>query len=343
MSHVNEDVLQVATYKEIAIVFITFVVILFFLYPKELIKEQILLEESNYDLSMLYLKNMLKHDPKNESLMLALAKTGLKSGKKDISLRLVELLHSSSDEKIKKEVHMLSYALHKESYYSTQVKEQKEQIIKKLKGIFLNIVKESLYDLQDLDKWYEEAIFLDDYLSAYNLLLKKMEQDDNDIELLERIYHISNKINKDSLPYLRQLQKKDKVNTLKWIMAEYYLMMTKQQYAQAEELLKKHSVDSELFVKELARFYSHTKQYAKTSQTYVEIYNKSKDKEHLIKAIESLQAGNYLKESVELAQKYENLYIKDKEFRIFLIKVYLASGDVKLASKLAKKIVDLEE
>ncbi|MDD5400078.1 MAG: hypothetical protein PHQ93_02685 [Sulfurimonas sp.] len=343
MSHVNEDRLQVATYKEIAIVFATFVVILFFLYPKELIKDQILREDSNYDLSMLYLKNMLKHDPKNESLMLTLAKVGLQSGKKDISLRLVELLHSSSDEKIKKEAYTLGYTLHKENYYLVDTQEQKEQIIKKLKSIFLNIVEDNLYDVQDLDIWYEEAIFLNDYLSAHNLLLKKLKQNDNDIQSLERIYYLLNKMGKDSLPYLQQLQKKDKANALKWIMAEYYLLMDKQKYTEAEILLKKHSLNSDSFVKELAHFYNYTKQYGKASQAYIEIYNKSKDKEYLIKAIESLQAGNYLKESVELAQKYENFYINDKEFRIFLLKVYLAGGDVKLASKLAKKIMDLEK
>ena len=74
MLRADEERLFVATYKEIAIVFISFALILFFLYPKDILKENVLTEESNYDLSVLYLKNMLRHDPQNEVLMLALAK-----------------------------------------------------------------------------------------------------------------------------------------------------------------------------------------------------------------------------------------------------------------------------
>ena len=56
MLHVNYEKKYVGTYKEIAIMFISFSVILFFLYPKNMISKQILSEKSNYDLSMLYLE-----------------------------------------------------------------------------------------------------------------------------------------------------------------------------------------------------------------------------------------------------------------------------------------------
>ena len=84
MSHVDNEIekVYVATYKELIFTFIVFSIILIVLYPKDLLKEQILAEKSNYDLSMLYLENLLDHDPNNESLMLILAEQSLRTGKK---------------------------------------------------------------------------------------------------------------------------------------------------------------------------------------------------------------------------------------------------------------------
>ena len=56
MLAVNYEKKYVGTYKEIALMFISFSIVLFFLYPKDMLNKQILSEKSNYDLSILYLK-----------------------------------------------------------------------------------------------------------------------------------------------------------------------------------------------------------------------------------------------------------------------------------------------
>ena len=117
MSSVNNSKEYVASYKELIITFLVFCIILFMLYPKDLIKEQILAENSNYDLSMLYLKNMLKNDPSNESLMLLLASQSLRSGKKDLAYKLLELLHNSKDKTVRYKAFRESYILAKEDYF----------------------------------------------------------------------------------------------------------------------------------------------------------------------------------------------------------------------------------
>jgi len=66
---------------------------------------------------MLYLENMLDNDPTNEALMLGLAEQSLRSGKRDLSLRLVELLHDTKDSETKKKVFVLTYNLLKEDYF----------------------------------------------------------------------------------------------------------------------------------------------------------------------------------------------------------------------------------
>ena len=55
--------------------------------------------------------------------------------------------------------------------------------------------------------------------------------------------------------------------------------------------------------------------------------------------LKSLQAGNYMKEAVELGYKYESLFFNDIAIRMFLLKIYIAAGDLKKANELSKKIL----
>ncbi|MDQ7066894.1 MAG: hypothetical protein Q9M40_02205 [Sulfurimonas sp.] len=109
MSYADDKIkkVYVITYKELIFTFLMFSVILIVLFPKDILKEQILAENSNYDLSMLYLKNLLKHSPEDESLMLILAEQSLRSGKRDLSLRLLELLLQSKNVEYRHKAHIL--------------------------------------------------------------------------------------------------------------------------------------------------------------------------------------------------------------------------------------------
>lgn len=76
---------------------------------------------------------------------------------------------------------------------------------------------------------------------------------------------------------------------------------------------------------------------------YIELFYKTKDynkrKEYYFKAVRALQAGNYLQESADLAHRYENFYLHDKEVRKFLLKVYIGTSNLDYASSLSKKIL----
>lgn len=347
MSFANDERVYVATYKEILLIFITFAVILFVLFPKDLLKEQILKETSNYDLSMLYLKNMLSHDPANESLMLMLASQSLRSGNRDLSLRLLELLLRSENLDIRKDAYALSYKLAKENYYFVRTKKQKNEIKKELKKLFVGIIINRFYknDLADLEKWYNEALFLNLNSYALNLLKQRISLDPNNIDLLHEGYFLAQKLKreKDALKLIHLLQQKDIKGRDKWLMSEYYFYTGKKEFSKAESLLRTNAKNSLTWLEMLAQFYLARKNYIEASDTYMQLYHRITNQEdkklYFIEAVKTLQAGGYLRDAVALGHEYENQYYKNQKIRIFLLRLYISANDLEKAAALSKRIL----
>lgn len=345
MSLVDDERAYVATYKEIILMFITFSIILFVLYPKDMLKNQILIEDKNYDLSIIYLQNMLKHDPANESLMLLLAEKSLQSGKRDLAYRLLKLLLSSKNNKINKSAHLLSYRLAKEDYYFVNDEASKRKIKKDLTTLFIDIIKNKYYTDRTLDELYQESLFLNLKNYSYSLLKEKTLYHSNNIGLLSDAYYQADALGneRETIHFLHMLQLQDTKNRDKWSLNEYYYLIKKHEYAAAEVLLKENSKNSSMWGEQLAEFYLARKNYTGASNIYMQLFNKSKessDKQlYFIKALKALQAGNYLKEASALGYQYESSFFNVPAIRIFLLKLYLATGDLQKAHHLSKKIL----
>lgn len=348
MSHVDNKRIYVATYQEIILIFVSFAVILFVLYPKDLLQEQILKETSNYDLSMLYLKNMLKQDPSNESLMIFLAEQSLSSGKRDLAYRLSRLLLGSQDQEIKKKAYLVSYDIAKADYFYVKSEEQRKNIVKDLEDAFDVIIKNEYYNKDDLYRWYDEAGFLHKEQEKYALLKKVLIQNPDNVDLLTTAYYLANKLDrpKDVLKFLFELQQRDVKNRQKWLFTEYYFFMKREEYDEAEELLKRNSDDSNAWKELLANFYTWTKRYKEASGIYIKLYKTSEEEEnkvlYFIKAIQILQAGNYLNEAANLGHKYEKYFFTNIKVRNFLLKLYISSNHLDKAAALSNKILKSE-
>ncbi len=338
----------VVTYKELVFIFVVFCVILFVLYPKDLLKDQILSEKSNYDLSMLYLKNLIEHEPENEELMLILAEQSLRTGKKDLSLRLLELLLESENEDYKNRATLLTYELKKDDYFYYKDKDKKAVEKEKLRKMFLNIMDAKLYSLEESKKWYEEALFFENYKYMYIFIGDVLAQDPNNIALIKQAYYISTALShkNDSLKYIAQLAEKDSAQRSKWLKARYSMQLKYRLYNEAEVLLKKHSKNNIEWKNRYAEFSLMRKSYKKSSALYMELYNQTQgytDKRaYFYKALNALQAGNYLKEASHLARKYEKHYISDADARKYILKLYMATGYLDYASSLSSKILKKE-
>jgi outer membrane PBP1 activator LpoA protein len=350
MHHIdhNSEKVYVASYKELIFIFVVFIAILVVLHPKDMIKEQILAEKTNYDLSMLYLKNILEQEPENEEIMLLLANQSLSTGNKDLSLKLLELLLKSKDKEMRTRVTFLSYNLIKDDYNFSNDEEQKTLLKKKLYTLMDQILEDDVYKEEDLQKWYSEAIFLDYDRAKYIFLKQLLAKDDKNIALLKDAYYLSVKLSypADTTKYVHALAQYDTERQEAWQKDEYYALVRNKEYQRAEILLLAYSETSTEWKKRLAEFYLMRKENIKASGIYMHFFSVTEDynskKEYFFKAVRALQGSNHLKEAAELAKSYEKYYEKDREVRDFLLKVYMATENLDYAHELSIKILEKE-
>ncbi len=352
MHHIdhNSDKAYVATYKELIFIFVVFIAILVVLNPKDLIKEQVLSEKSNYDLSILYLKNILEQEPENEEIMLLLAEQSLSNGDKDLSIRLLGLLLQSKNKLIRTKVTFLSYDLLKDDYYYLENKDETELLKMKdrLKELLLKIIDDNVYEEEDIRKWYDEAVFLDYDFAKYVFIKQLLAKDTQNVELIKIAYYLAVEFKNvnDTTDYIHRLAQYDIENSDKWKRDEYYTLIMQKQYERAEVLLLVYSETSLEWKIRLAEFYLMRAKYKKASKIYIDLFNASSDyiekKNYFFKAARALQGGNLLKETAALARSYESYYAKDREVRNFLLKIYMATGYLDYAFILSKQILDKE-
>jgi len=351
MSYVNHKKMYVATYKEIILGFIVFSIILVILYPKDVLTKQVLAEQSNYDLSMLYLQNMVNNDPSNESLMLSLAKQAYKARKKDLSFRLLHLLNNSKDSNIRRKSYRLSYEIAKEDYYYFKKhKKTQEQNAKlqEMQGIYNTILDEHFYTKDDVKMLYKESYFLNDKLHGFSLLQQILKKNPNNIKLLKSAYYLASDLKKyyKSMEYLERLSMLDTAHQGKWLEQRYFIIANTYKYSKAESYIIAHAQHSKFWADKLHRFYLEHKKYKKVSELYMNAFQKasslSAQRELWLKAINTLRAGNLNKDALRLAYKYENYFLRDKRARIELLKLYIALNDLHRANSLSKKILRMK-
>jgi len=351
MYNVENKKPYVATYKEIIIGFVTFALILIVLYPKDLLEQQVLSEDANYDLSMLYLKNMIQNDPDNEELMFNLAKQSLRGNKRDLAYRLLKLLKSSKNKKIQQKAYLLSYKIAKEDYYYI-LKDKKyteaKKLLKEMRELNRFIILKHLYSPKDLEQLYKESLFLQDKQSAYFLIQKLLLQNPK-VEYFQTAYYLANELHYHdaALHYLNLLIQKDSHHIKKWQEAKYYILYHYKSPLLAQAFLEQEAQKSTYWREKLSQFYLGNKKYKEAAYNYMQLFSKSSSyKQRLyywMQALKSLQAGNYLKEVGRLADKYQKDFIGSKKARIFLLKLYLAANDLKRANRLAKKMLKLRQ
>ncbi len=341
----NDEKVYVATYKEIILLFIAFSVILVILYPKDLLKNELLKGTSSDNLSMVYLKNMLKQDPSNESLILLIINSNYKSGKYDPNYPLLERLLSSKNPIIRKNAYLLAYRLSKESYYATQDVKRKSELKIRLTDLFKGIVDNRYYSQETLDQFYKESQFLGLTSYTYLLLKDKIAYHPDDYKLLADAYYLADKLGyqPEVINYLDLLRSKDTANQDRWITEEYNYYMKKNELKDAEQLLKSYAQNSSAWAQKLAEFYLATESFEEASQTYMQLYNRSdiynSKKRYFIEALKALEAGTLMAKAADLGARYEDRFLDDREVRVFLLKLYLAANDLKKANNLSQKIL----
>ena len=348
MYNVDNNKPYVATYKEIFIGFITFALILIVLYPKDMLERQVLSESSNYDLSILYLKNMLKNDDGNEELMFNLAKQSLRGDKRDLAYRLLSLLKSSKDSHMQSQAYLLSYQIAKEDYYyliEDNSKEKAKQLFKDLRQLNKYIVFKHFYPKEKINQRYEESLFLKDKETAYYLVQKILKSDTSDITQLSNAYYLAVSLQhyNDALMYLDTLILIDNARQDSHKEAKYFLLFKYFSPKHAEIYLKQEAQDSPIWMEKLAYFYLGQKDYKKSSHLYMTLFKQTdkyeKQNYYWKKAIQTLQSGNYLQQASNLGLKYQNKFLKSDDTGLFLLKLYLQANNLQRGNRLAKEML----
>lgn len=340
----NEEEVYVVTYKELLFSLVVFIIILVALFPKGILKDQISADKSNYDLSMVYLKDLLEHNPDDESLQLILLEKSIQMGDINASLTLSQNLLSSENEYIKQKSILLAYETKKAKYFSIKNEKEQKAVYNELEKLFQIIFAKKLYD-DNIHKWYEEAALVQNNHAAYYFLQTLLNKDPRNVNLLSDGYYLSMKLYKreDTMKYLNALEKYDTQNALKWAMAKYDILIHYKDYNSAEIILQQYADNSVEMKNRLADFYLMMQKYQAASDVYMKLYFISADtktkQEYFIKAVETLQSGNLMKHAAKLVHKFENNYIHDRKMRKFFLKVYLAAGELEYASELSKKIL----
>jgi len=351
MSMQEDKHYYVATYKEIFIGFVAFILILVILYPKELLHRQILSENANYDLSMLYLQNMLANDPQNEQLMLNLAKQSLRGEKRDLAYRLLKLLKRSKEKKIRKEAYLLSYKIAKEDYFYL-LKDKKnieaKKLYKELYALNLFIILNHFYTKDDIEQIYKEALFVKNDTMAYKFLTKLLQHDPYNLEYLQDAYYLAINLHKynDAISLSERLAIYDMRHRQKWKEAKYFLLYHYVSKEKAQYYLMDEAKHSLLWLERLAQAQLAQKLYKASSYSYMQLFQKSKTyakkQKYWLMAMKVLQQGGYLRDATKIARKYQNSFLQSQKVRIYLLKLYLASNDAKSANNLAKQILKLK-
>jgi hypothetical protein len=342
----------VATYKEVFIAFVVFIFILIFLYPKDLLREQVLSKNANYDLSILYLQNMIKDNPHDEELMLQLAKKSLYGSKRDLSYKLLKILQQSKNAAIRKKAYLLNYKITKEDYFAALKNNQEHKANKlyaDLQDLNRYIITHHLYSDKELVQLYKETQLLHQQELSYRVSKEIVRANPTDILYLKNAYYLATSLhhNQDALNYAGQLAKIDTKEAAKWKEAQYYILFNYFTIQETEKFLIEEAQHSQYWMKKLAEFYLNKRLYKKASSTYMKLFEKSTTQQEKIynweEAIKALQAGNYFKEAAELGEKYQHQFIRNKNARIFLLQLFLATNELQKADAFAAEILKLKE
>jgi len=341
MSHLsvnNNQEQGVVNVFETILLFVAFLTILIFLYPKGSLEKKVLAENSNHNLTSLYLKNLIKLNPQDSSLVLAMAKTLYQQQKIELASELLQILESNPDGKIKKESTFLHLTINNEKLKSIKDEDKKKIIVDKSRELLNSILIYDIEDIQTNKNLYQIALAIGEKKTALKLNMDIIKKTKNDEYLywLKNAHYLSDDIADDitDISVLKKLLKEDDKLTDIWLNALLPKLKTDKQMQDLKVSLKDE---------QLANFYIYNKQYIKANKLYQSMLNKSKNinekKNILLKSIKTLSSVNLVKNAALLAHKYENDFLDDIQMRKTLLKLYLAANKPNLAKKLSLKII----
>jgi len=345
MYNVDKPSVVVISNKELVFLLAIFIFILVQLYPKNILQKIIEDDHSNYALTMVYLKDLLKHNPNDAMLNLVYLKKEMQVRDINISIPLANRLMHSKKEFVKNQATLFAFQAYMIQYFQLKESKKKAKIYNKIRRLFSVVYAKKLYDKKNPKEWYSNAVFVQNDRAKYYFLQQLLKKDAKNVPYLRAAYFLALKLGdkKDANQYMHSLLRYDTKNQLQWIIAEYNALIYYRKYNEAQLVLEANA-NKYLEIKEkLASFYLMHSLYASASKTYIalshDVSNEEEKENYVKKAIVSLQSGNLLNSAATLAHKYEDKYLNNSQMRQFILKIYLAAGKLDLADTYSKQIL----
>ena len=344
MYNADREEISVITNKELFFLVGVFLFILIQLYPKNILQKIIADDHSNYALTMVYLQDLLKHNPHDAMLQLIYLEKKMEVRDINISIPLALKLMHAKQEVVRDGATVLAFQAQMIKYFQIKDHKRKKQLYANLKKLFSIIYTKKLYN-SNITQWYSNASFVQNLPARYFFIKQLVKQDPTNVTLLRDAYFLALQLDKkeEAHNYLNALLVYDTKNPQEWVMQKYYALISYKKFNEAQLTLEQNSNKSLKIKKLLASFYLMRSSYTNASKTYLELSKEVKNKKaydyYVKKAIKALQSGNLLNQAANLAQKYEMQYIHNTNMRQFILKIYLAAGKLNLADEYAKKIL----
>jgi len=304
--------LYVITRIEFIEILILFSFILYFLFPKTLLKHVVVSEEKNYDLAFVYLENMVRLSPDNHFLTIELINVAIKLGK----FNLAEKLLISLDKKrlIRKshvKVLKLFYELEKQIFYYSYDVKKKNKAKKEMGYILKKIILNKFLDKDNYQKWYIESSLVEDKKIQLDIALYAYIKNRRSVYWIKQCYYLAGQLGYNRSVWLERLIKWDRKKSDYWINA-------------------------------LVNFYIEKKKFIKAFDVVNKVLEKvsgQKKEKYFLKALDILQWGTKYKEVVNFTKKYEDYFIDSIIVSNKILTVYLNIGALKEADRFSRKLL----
>lgn len=335
--------------KEIVAFTMIFFFMSYILFPKGKIERLILEEDSNINLSNIYLKQLIKLNP-DLNLKILMIERFIRLGKYDEALDYIKELELYPSEDIKAKAVFSKYLILKTKYFSNQFsKEDKEKIRQEMKEILRSSYKKSS-DLNLLEKIFKESLSMAFPDLALEVSLKINSIKPEDLYWLKESYKQSLATENYSitLNILRKLIIKDEKNKIFWLQKFYDISLMLKDYDEVLWSLNYFKVldkkNENFYNKKILDLYLIKKDYLKALNYCLLLLEKEKNlnnkKEYFKRALEIamyIKKYDIVKETIR--KNYKN-FLQDKEMIKFILKSALATGDPKFAHEIALAIKD---
>jgi len=290
-------------------------IVLVLLFPTKRIEKLALKEEdTNPELSFLYLKKLTELYPNRYDYKLAFAKKAIRLGKDEYAQKICNELLKSKDPKAKKLALTITYDILKRKYFLSKNPKEKISVKKKMASILASLSSRTK-SVNELSKYFSESVSMDMLALSFRIamLLSNVDRK-NRLIWLEKAYREASAM-RDYATAVRVLDKMiniDTKNREKWVDKKIEILLFRKKYTQAVNTCIGEMLNT--------KSYEEKKKYFK-------------------KALEILSWCRNSYETAILVETYYRDFLRDDEMVLYMLKTLLAGGQLKVARMIALEVL----